>query len=456
MPGKDRTTVDAESIAKRLVETIGVEEVERIARECGLLQRRRTITPIALLTACLSTLGVAEARWLADILRTFNKLAGTSIQYKPFHNQLAKEAFPKFLHLVVQRALANLALPILSSLPGHKLQLFRDIVLHDGTSFALKDALADTWPGRFTTVTPAAVELHVTMSAFGDQPIAIQLAPDKEAERQFGPKAHEITGRLLLEDRGYEHRQFFLDVQRERGFYIVRGKRDIRPTIRKAYDRRGRRLRHLEGKRLQWNILPQETVDLDIEWGEGSSIYHGRLVAIYKRGARNKKTFVYLHTNLDRGSFGVDDVGTLYRLRWQIELLFKEWKSHANLHRFDTAKSAIAEGLIWASILAATLKRFIAHAAELISGVELSTQRVAASARHFLDEILGALQRGTRALVRQLDTAVGFLVENAPRAHPNRDRKRGRLAAGLQTVVDKAVRRSTKARSRRQGAFVKN
>src|SRR6266545_3239407 len=49
-------------------------------------------------------------------------------------------------------------------------------------------------------------------------------------------------------------------------------------------------------------------------------------------------------------------------------------------------------------------------AAELISGVELSTQRVAASAHQFLDEILGALQRGTRALLHQLDTAIGFLV----------------------------------------------
>ncbi len=63
--------------------------------------------------------------------------------------------------------------------------------------------------------------------------IAIQLAPDKEAERQFGPKAHE-PGRLLLEDRGYEHPQLFLDVQRGRGFYIVRGKPDIRPTVRQA------------------------------------------------------------------------------------------------------------------------------------------------------------------------------------------------------------------------------
>jgi len=440
MKVKDRTTVNVESIAKRLVKVVGEVEVERMARECGLLRRKRNITPMGLLTACLSTLGVAEARWLADIVRTFNKFNDKPVQYKPFHNQLAKAAFPRFLQLVVRRAIANFAMPILASIPKDKLAQFRDILIHDGCSFALKDALAKQWPGRFTNVTPAAVELHVTMSAFTDQLLAVTLAPDKEAERKFAPKASEVAGCLLLEDRGYEHRQFFLDVQAAKGFYIIRGKINIRPTIRKAYNRSGRRLRHLEGKRLQWKILPQETVDLDIDWGNGKSLYQGRLVAIYKRGKHNKKTFAYLHTNLERRTFRIDDVGTLYRLRWQIELLFKEWKSHANLHRFDTAKSAIAEGLIWASILAATLKRFVAHAAERILGLELSTQRVAACARHFFDDILRALYKGSRTVTHRLIEVLDFLGENARRAHPKRDRLRGRLAAGLRPVSTSGAR----------------
>jgi hypothetical protein len=434
---KNATSIDVESIAKQLLKAIGEVEVERIARECGLLRRRRKAEPMELLVACLSTLGGSDAHWLADILRTFNKLTGKSLQYKPFHNQLRKEAFPVFLHQVVERALVNLTMPILASLPGHKLSQFRDIVLHDGTSFALNDDLAPTWPGRFRKVSPAAVEIHVTMSAQRDQPIAVTLAPDKEPERAFAPRPEAIAGQLLLEDRGYELRQFFMDVQAAGGFFIIRGRKCIRPMIRKAYTRSGRRIRFLEGKHLQWKILPQEDLDLDIEWNDdsGKVSYVGRLVAIYKRGKRNKKTFTYLHTNLDRRTFTSDDVGTLYRLRWQIELLFKEWKSHASLHRFDTSKSAIAEGLIWASILAATVKRFVAHAAEHISGVEISTQRVAASARHFLDDVLSALRTGCRLLARCLREVIGYLRDNARRAHPERDRRTGRLATGLRPAA---------------------
>lgn len=437
MKMKDRTglDLDANSIAKWLVGTMGEVEVERIARRTGWLRRKRDVTPMGMLTACLSTLGASQARWLADIHRTFNKQNNKSVQYKPFHNQLSKPEFPEFLHQVLMRVLENLTMPILQSLPAAKLSMFRDILIHDGSSFALKDALADKWPGRFTKVTPAAVELHVTMSVLEDKPFRILLAPDKESEQKFKIAAKDTKGRLLLEDRGYEHREFFRDVQKEEGFYIVRGKKNIRPRIRRAYDRRGRRIRRLEGKRLCWRILPQETVDLDIEWGKGRSFYQGRLVAIYERGKRNKKTFIYLHTNLDRRTFRIDDVATLYRLRWQIELLFKEWKSYANLHGFDTTKSAIAEGLIWASLIAATIKRFLAHAAEHVLGLEISTERVAATARHFLDEILSGLRRGRRRLPQILSELFDYFRDNARRAHPKRDRERGRLAMGLRPVA---------------------
>jgi IS4 transposase len=65
------------------------------------------------------------------------------------------------------------------------------------------------------------------------------------------------------------------------------------------------------------------------------------------------------------------------KLRWQGELLFKEWKSAANLHKFDTEKETIAEALIWASLLASALKRFLAHVAERLLAVVLSPRKAA-------------------------------------------------------------------------------
>ena len=114
---------------------------------------------------------------------------------------------------------------------------------------------------------------------------------------------------------------------------------------------------------------------------------------------------------------------------------FKEWKSYANLHAFDTQNPAIVEGLIWAAISAAALKRFLAHTAQVVTGVETSTRKVAMCAVHFLHDIL-------RALISEIENrflgtfarAIDYLAGNARRAHPKRDRQRGRLQFGLEPI----------------------
>jgi hypothetical protein len=62
--------------------------------------------------------------------------------------------------------------------------------------------------------------------------------------------------------------------------------------------------------------------------------------------------------------------------------LLKEWQSYANLHAFDTANPALVEGLMWAAIAAAALKRFLAHMTQLLLEVPISTRQVALCALH--------------------------------------------------------------------------
>jgi len=114
--------------------------------------------------------------------------------------------------------------------------------------------------------------------------------------------------------------------------------------------------------------------------------------------------------------------------------VFKEWKSYANLHQFDTANAHIAEGLIWAGLCAAVLKRFLAHAAQRVGkGTAMSTRRVAMCAHHILHDVVTALLDGF-GLLGPLRRGLTYLLENARRANVQRDRRTGRLRAGLTTV----------------------
>ncbi|GAA4887007.1 hypothetical protein GCM10023333_20550 [Ferrimonas pelagia] len=49
---------------------------------------------------------------------------------------------------------------------------------------------------------------------------------------------------------------------------------------------------------------------------------------------------------------------------WQIELLFKEWKSFNNLKRFVTRLEHMVRGLIEASLLSLLVKRFMGRVAQ--------------------------------------------------------------------------------------------
>ena len=111
--------------------------------------------------------------------------------------------------------------------------------------------------------------------------------------------------------------------------------------------------------------------------------------------------------------------------------MFKEWKSYANLRKFDTGNEHIAAGLIWASLAAAILKRFLAHATQKARRCAISTRKVAMCARVFLRQLLAALTH-PQQLREMLATVVDFLDHNARRADVKRDRRRGRLSVGLE------------------------
>lgn len=87
---------------------------------------------------------------------------------------------------------------------------------------------------------------------------------------------------------------------------------------------------------------------------------NGKVFRVIGFWIASEKRYSFIITNLSREQCSLMQVSQLYRLRWQIELLFKEFKSHNNLKKLGTRDPHIMMTLIWASLCATTLKRFIA------------------------------------------------------------------------------------------------
>ncbi|MDX6038550.1 IS4 family transposase, partial [Acinetobacter baumannii] len=77
---------------------------------------------------------------------------------------------PEFMRQVFEQALA-LHLPAMHTFSDAYRGHFKQVLLQDGTSFAVHDGLSLHFPGRFGTHSPAAVELHVTYDLEKAQPV---------------------------------------------------------------------------------------------------------------------------------------------------------------------------------------------------------------------------------------------------------------------------------------------
>lgn len=417
-------------VTSALARALSAVDVNQLGRQTGQSQRLRTVTPHRLFLSTVAGLASAKVESIADLLREFNHQNDVTVAYKAFYNRLARPGFTAFMQGMFTRLVERLSIQTLRP-DGHTaVSRFRDILIQDGSSFALKKSLRDVFPGRFTTIEPAAVEIHATYSGFSDEVGSVQIAPDTEAERQFLPPPATLKGCLLLADRGYPAVDYFEAVEEEKGSFIVRLSRTHNPWVRAAWVD-GLRVNVPEPTRLAVFIAQnaQRRMDLDVEYERGKRIVGFRVVVLPGK----EKTMTRLCTNLPRTPFSLDLVSRLYRFRWQIELLFKEWKSYANLHKFNTANEHIAAGLIWASLCAAVLKRFLAHAAQLVGGKPISTRRVAMCAGHLIDKIIVALLDDV-SIASAFRGAVAFLLANASRSNPARDRKTGRLRAGLAVI----------------------
>src|SRR5713101_2540509 len=283
---------------------------ESLLNACGkevkFCRRQRTITPFRLGLALTATCASQRVETLADFHRGFHALFDTTITYKAFYNQLAKPHFAAFLRTTAARLISEMTLKVLGFAKGRALAEFRHIVIQDGSSFAIHDALREVFPGRFKAVKPAAVELHATMDLLCDAPTTVVLTPDTTNEQAFLPEPASLKDSLLLADRGSLDVHYMRRVQDEHGFFLIRAKAGMNPQVVEAFRADGKRLQSLRNKRLKAihaKLPKRQRVELGVQWHVDEGPLCLRLIISWNR---QTKEFCYLLTNLASQRYPLD------------------------------------------------------------------------------------------------------------------------------------------------------
>jgi len=335
------------------------------AEATGFMQRYRKVDPVLMFWTVVLGFGVRMQRSLAGLHRAYQRNAependvNRSSFYKRFDDRLVV-----FLKTCVRHAIEHQAGEAGQAM-GKRFERFHDVLVQDSTVIRLHESLAKAFPATRSRVAAAGVKVNLLVSAVSGGAKRVLITGERTAEAKLLKIGAWVKDRILLIDLGYYKHHAFARIQENGGYYVSRLKGSADPTIvglvRKV---RGASI-NVEGKRVS-EVLPKlkrGVLDCIVEVSFKRRAYNGkstpdtlrmRLVAV-----RNEETGEYhaYITNIMPDVLEAEDIASLYAVRWDIELVFKELKSRYALDVINTRDPQIVEALIWIAILTLLVSR---------------------------------------------------------------------------------------------------
>jgi hypothetical protein len=84
-------------LAKQFKRMFAEPVLNALGKAIGFCKHERDIAHYRLCLGLIEVFAAGKVEAIADIHRAFNARCGSDVQYKPFHNQLAKAQFPDFM-----------------------------------------------------------------------------------------------------------------------------------------------------------------------------------------------------------------------------------------------------------------------------------------------------------------------------------------------------------------------
>lgn len=357
--------INHEKILKSLVTLFPKEWIRKTASETDFIKRQRKVDPVVFLWSLILGFGVGLQRTLADLRRAYETQAGHQIVPSAYYDRFTPELV-KFLKRCVERGIDNLVIePSLKM--SEKLEGFRDLISIDSTLIRLHEQLVEKWPGPRTNHSPASVKINAVVSVFGGTKTKIRVVEGKRAESKLMSIGNWVKDRILLFDLGYFGFKNFAKIKDHGGFFVSRLKSNSNPYIlRSLKQHRGRSIK-VEGLRLSEikHKLKRGICDFEV-WATTSTSKNPKtleksavLLRVIGIWDSESSEYHFYITNLPIERFSAEDISALYRMRWSIELLFKELKSCYKLDCISSGKDCIVEALIYTALLTLIISRRI-------------------------------------------------------------------------------------------------
>jgi hypothetical protein len=300
------------------------------------------------------------------------------------------------------------------------------VLLVDATVMRVAHQLISVFPGSANGKCQdwAAVKLHMAFRLFRGVPEVLALTPQKKNERKIDFLRPIGEAVLYIFDLGYWTYELFDAIIDRQQHLISRLRADCNPLILAVYvgDRQW------IGKRLKEIDLTGRTVDLLVNLSSANPAnpqMHHNLRLVGQWITRDKSWHLYITSLVAWQTYSLTLIIDLYRLRWQIEILFRNLKHVLRMANFVST----TENGIHIQIYAALIHYMLTHLIILKAVQETGRPFEDFSIPYCLDAVQQVLQQTGQLVLKGQTPDWGKLEELlvqtvvAVGLRPNRKRK---------------------------------
>lgn len=329
------------------------ELIEEISRETGFVQRESKLGGVEFLgvmTQGMYAQPDASLNQMVAMIKDINP--EVEISASGLHQRI-NESGVAFLEQMLSRALELSACRLVDESIPELLESFRKVHILDSTYTTLPEKLSFMWKGSGGDGSEAGMKFQLMLDYKSGKYESIVTTDGITSDRSYIDEAvkHVNAGDLLIDDLGYSKQEAMMDISERGGYFLSRFNHRI-----------GLYKQTEDGSLEKFDLVKElkkamaiELCDFEVWLSKGGRRLKVRLIAekvpddvanerrrkarqtAKKKGRNPTEKHMFLLgwglyiTNVEAERLKAESVRLLYSLRWQIELVFKSWKSYHGL-----------------------------------------------------------------------------------------------------------------------------
>lgn len=407
-----------------------------LGRESGFVQRASKLnSALFVQTMVLSCIANPEAS-LNQMVEWSDEL-GLALTAQGLDKRL-NEGAVNLLWGLVERGVACLRRQ--ANVAEAQLEQFKEIALVDSTQIALPACLREQFAGSGGNASSASVKFQLRFEYLSGQVSALAVEAGRSSDQHTCLHRQQLTkGSLQLFDLGYFNQTALTEITQAEAYFLCR----LHPQVGLYETAKTStsidlldRLKQGVGDRLEFTAYLGSTSRLSVRvlaQRLPSAVIAERHRKAQATARRKRKAYSQhyltlldwsvLITNVPQERLVFEQIMALYPIRWQIELLFKLWKSHAKLASVGQWRPQRVLCHLYARLLALVLFHWLIAPWRFGVWGELSLTKAFQVLQHHTLRLAQAIVAGWRGLAPVLDKIIRgwrrFAKKNKRRHSPS-------------------------------------